>query len=95
MLSEDDYGMTDDDDLTEGHSKSGMCRGIPARRARRRPKVPPGPVATLETPHQQISFVKRGGGHDTAAGGHLPPAPSPLYTPAAGPSFTSYYVRSQ
>ena len=88
MLSKDDRRLTDDDVLTEEHSKSGVCRGTPARRARRRSTVPPEPVTNLETSHQKVSFVKRGGSHDTAAGGHLPPEPSPLYTLAARPSFT-------
>jgi len=42
-----------------------MCCGILAQRARRRQKVPPGSVTTLETSHQEIRIVKRDGGHDT------------------------------
>ena len=67
-----------------GVSYVGQTRGTLARRRSNR-KFRRGPVTILETSHQEISFVKRGGGYTTwlpVATGAVAPG---LYTPAAAP----------
>ena len=78
---------TECDDSTYGFSKSGIFRGVPGGRGRRRSIDPPGPTTTLEMLSKEIEFVKRGVDHETALEGQALSQPSPLQ-PEPGNSFT-------
>ena len=78
---------TEYDDSTYGFSKSGIFRGVPGGRGRRRSIDPPGPTTTLEMLSKEIEFVKRGVDHETALEGQALSQPSPLQ-PEPGNSFT-------